>query len=832
MENILSNDPYDENFLKEVFGEGKYKLVRGTITSNTDMVELERKLRADKTISLINQSDNKYQILWDTENPGWLAFEKARGITLTNSQKIGKRVTMMMRRTRFQAMFKYPNVPKVGPVGALDYHPLWTGDDAWKNQTPDEQVRYLDGANVMSDRLLLAHMANAVVSSRRRHHVIALKRVAIVTPVFNWFHGLSFSIDVRVPSASVRFSCKPGEVKGDLLFGTRESMGGFDFLYFEDNLKPEVSTDFMYFIIEPFPDTTPGVWTDEQSMSWLNEWLFTRESLNNDMSDLNRKVLRDLSNGIFPLFWTKGRPDDERDKDDLINQLQEQTAEWVDAGMDLNQSIFFMERIGQGHANMLNPPSGRKRWPVSCAWYLHVATDSWINMTGRDWEETPRGSVQFDPISHRLVYNDEDFAALYDRHGGWDLDDSVKAIYRTFQGERVVFVLRSPNSYGEYAIMKYGGDESPWDDSVKDYPTWVRPGDTEEDDEIIEFPILLEPADLPEQGRIPFNTELSVSYDDISTTGSSAPTAATYTKDEAINRLKIGFLSIGVFGRNANAEMVYQWSTGSYRTSAVGPMEWRIDSCTQNMTLESLEAVELDTINCLTELTESSAVIDRNLWKQRINNREERGIEGPWTALWLDHKLHTAMFMRNVKEIAQVAATRQPEDLFLLGQLEADRGRRLYNWYFYLVRESMKRPDRREDAPKKRPERDDYLWVNAYMTEFLNRKLNPLERENVMLAVAAWAYSKARRTRYDSGQKQFFFSDTPLCQGGYLAPVSPLDDTNLFDIYLRAIRRYKLNAESAVSRLVCHKCGTATPTSNRAAYQSYVTHRGVCKNCR
>ena len=700
---------YHRAFLNGIVGPGNYT-VRSVKLSELGTKSGFTQAMAyidDPNLSLGYMSDTKLTLVWLHDYPGWLKFCAPFGIEISSSPKIAKRLTALTRLTYLSGFFDVGElkIASVSPdyytsINEAEIRDAFGDDDALQQRfgpgmdVAGVQAMFLDGANVISRELLEVMITNG------SNHVDA--RSGISNP---WEKDLINRAIDRSGSFSLRVLTPDGQIKGDCFVMPRSYIPqGADVVYCTENIKTEVKThDFVFALAEPHPSAKPhdlsggkpapsGVWSDDQTMSWLGHWLYPREQLEAALHDYARGIEGKLQRAEYPRFFTNTAK--RHDEHATIASFQQQSLFWEAEGLGIKQSIFLRERIAQGAINKLTP-SGKQKFPVKCAMYVHVATDSWLHMAGyydqetgnHPWPgeraETPRGTVWYHPETSRLVYNDLDFAEVYTRHGGWDLDDSVRAHARTLpDGRKVWVIVRSPNSYGEYDIKNY--IEGTY------HPIWHKPdGETEE------FPPIGEPD-------IPYIEELDIDYSSPDLTPNN-PKDPTYTTDFVKKAAVMAVKFAGVFGRRANADMVYFATVGDYRRKQLAPIEAIVDACTQEQSFRAHELITADTEAVIEEMvdivkaraagSEEFPAIDARLWNDRIKGNPPRGVKltpMEWHNLWETHTNLCDVYNRRLRAIAQDAVTAIDSDVIMLGEAYSKQGGEFVARY-YSYRESMQR---------------------------------------------------------------------------------------------------------------------------------------------
>lgn len=791
-ESFVYTGRYTRAFLNGLVGENNYTIRTyplDVLTTRDGNAAAHAALE-DPRLSLAYMSDTKLTCLWLHNYPGWLAFCEPFGIQISYSSKIAKRLTVLTRLTYLWA-FKKTEEISIGFIRPDEFSSYDLGEEM--------NVRFLDGANVISRELLEEMITNGsdVIEDTFKKHGRG-------NP---WEkEHINRAVD-RSGTFSLRVTSPHGLIKGDAICVPKAQIpGGHDILSCEENVKGELKTDFIFVLAEPHPavrrhefsknePAPPPVWSDDQSMSWLGEWLFPREQLVESLKDFAQITYQDIEEGRYPKFFTDTSKRDEEHS--TITQFQGQALEWEARGLGLKQSIFLQERIGQGAVNQL---SKKRRWPVPCAIYVHVANDSWLHMSGFLDEEgnhpwpfhapkTPEGSAWFHEETGRLIYNDKDFAELYERHGGWDLDDSVKVHYRTVEERKRLVIVRSPNSMGEYDIKDYVPGTY--------FPSWVRSDGT-----TMEFPPIF--GEGP-----PYIENLDITYQHTSLAPPKTK-QTTYTKEIVKEATEMSRKFMGVFGKRANADMAYYATFNDYRREQLAPIEAIVDACTQEQSEWALNLIEGDTEDIIQRLRSSNVTVDRTLWKQRVKRFYPEMTYGhlEWSQLAVVHDNLCDLYQKKFFELAQRSAEEIDEDILKLGKMFRSKGEMLVKWYYSLVH-SIERI--RDET------RTEFCYrVNDQMCQIMSQMPEHFIYNNV-LAMAHHVYTQMHGNEY---------KDTPIFQTAL-----PLDDS-IFEWYLEAIAFYGIGDPDWSVTKNCEGCNQDKWFTDRVAYQTFLVHNNTCEECR
>ncbi|HJS83645.1 MAG TPA: hypothetical protein VJ742_12500 [Nitrososphaera sp.] len=727
---------YAHSFLDIMVGKGNFGV--NSLPIPTDSEEFAEAVAAISRSGFANVSDTGLTyVKFGLENNGWMDV-LGDLVVVRNSPKVAKRLTLITRLAYL-----------AGKFNTSDLLIASVNSDEFSNMGND--VKFLDGANVISTELVDKLMTQG---SRQFPARVSIEERARVNKTID--KAGSFSIRILTPE---------GLIKGDAFAVPREKMGGYDVLYHEENLKTELmSKDFLFVLAEAHPRHNRVAWLDEQTDSWLGTWLFPQEEKDLALRDYLALQIKDLEEGNFPRVFDD--PEILSEEGDLIDQFRQQALKWVEGGMKLNQSIFIFSRISEGMINMFlqprRPEKDRKlRIPVRCAWNSFVATDAWLAMAGYEEDETPKGMTWYHEPTDRMILNDETFAEAYERHGGWDLDDMPMWVFRTINGERKVICIRRPNGPGEYSIFDFKPGTAK--------PTWERANG-----EMVEFPLIQEIGKEGHVKRPPFLEELDIIY-----TGMPEMTKAVdpeYNVAAVVEALKTAMDGFGTFGRWANAQMVFNRSTGSHRTRQLAPTETIIDTCTQEPTPEKLAAIEKDTQVTLVSLAVNRVPVDRKLWALRVGafDNKIRYVDGPYTQLWKSYIRIVTVAHNKLKAMAQSCRENVPTEIIAGGRNEfARQGQDLVVLFRKRAGEVRQVPeDNPRDEATRGLRRKFWSDLNDRMVTYFLTLSEP-DRHKVILAMANFCYTKKQGDR---------FKDTVLFG-------SNMDNKlSVYDLYIEAIK--------------------------------------------
>lgn len=796
---------YTHAFLDSVVGRGRYILRTVAIDELEDPdVEASVELALeDPALSFATCDEENVTLLWLHDHPGWMEWTSQLGVNIVPSTKVPKRCKIFTRLAFLHGLFADGEV-NIGYIDDPTEFSEYSITQFTDQEDPQAYVeRFIDGANVVSRELIEKLAENGLISWNEIARDQAGKAYSAnrtigteINPAIDPAETrgrIGRSVD-HIKSVSIRVLSRNGQIKGEALVVPRDQIpGGHDVLAFRGNEKKETTFDGIFIIAEPVH--SPGeVFTDEQTVSWLGKFLYPASTLIEAMTDEGERLRKTLLDGDYPDFYAKVS-----EIDDSISRFRRQALTFHGQGLGIGNSIYLLERIISGFHKQL---MSKRRWPVPCAIYSHVATDSMLAMAGylvdpnsdkAEWPKgaitsmTPEGSTWYHEASGRLIYNDLDFARLYDRHGGWDLDDSIKAHWRmipnpeTGELEKKIITVRCPNSYGEYAIMN--PVEGAWE------PTWEKVDGSK----INYLPV----GDVkPPQ----FLEQLDITYKRL-TPPPKPDLSEGYSRDFVRRQIETAIMSRGVFGRRANADMVYYETLNDYRREQLDSIEAIIDACTQELSIKALEEINQDTKDILDAVKESGVPVDIELWKRRVGRQPRSDMQyktGLYTKRMQLHDTLCDMFKAKMMAEAQDAAKNINPLVLELGKQEHKAGRQLVDYFYELVN----RPGARDQRY--------YAETNNALVATL-AQFPRVTQYNIVLSMARVCYMVPRANNR--------FADTALFQTG------DGKGDSVFNIYMEALNFYGISDEDWVAHVKCFKCDNPGIVDDSTLYQKILLKR-------
>lgn len=351
--------------------------------------------------------------IWDT-NGNLLNWGELPFIKLGNSKKMPKRLKEITRKAAFTGLVQV-SIRKI------------SADNV-------ERITDMDGMNFVR-RSVAARLAN------------------------------SYDLRVKVETGElVRFNFRAltgaGIIKGDAIV-VPDEMIDHDIITFDDNIKDEVRFNGgskCLITMEPH-HAHSSPWTNVQRFSHLGRWLYSdSRSLVTALNNFVEEHFTALDEGKVP-GW-------------MINELAtdglaHKVTKWINSGREMTESIYLSSMVAGAIVKQLGKvrASGEpeNRFPIPWAVTAHVVTHEALIEGGYDIPGEMDDWVFYHKESQSISFPGHMFLEFFERHGTWDLDDTVTVHLRwTTAGDLVGIGVRDPNSYGEYSVFPVIADTFPW----------------------------------------------------------------------------------------------------------------------------------------------------------------------------------------------------------------------------------------------------------------------------------------------------------------------------------------------------------------------------------
>jgi hypothetical protein len=539
---------------------------------------------------------------------GWGAVWKALGLEVTNSPKLAKRLKEVVRISRYN----------------------WNGAVrlAWLDTSANDEKHY-DGMNIMS---------------RSFARKMGLKKSHI--------------------RGNFRLLIEDGLIKGDAIIISDKQMVSkfghlFDVVAPKVNLKTELrTTGWTHATFNPHHAHNQAMF-DVQSASWLREWLYPRALMKDTLTAAVDEALESLRNGEWPEWMILAESQAHLDEDATVREL-EQAGEafrrhylrWQMFGMKPESSASIMGMAAnsfyQRMQSRLDHRDAEGNWkplmwlPIPRAMYGHIITHEFLEQAGYKIPKRNKDKLFFHKESASVSVPGKFFSDSFERHGTWDLDDSLKIPVREVasdatvegvfyrKGEAVAIDVRSPNSDGEYSIIKVG--------DIEDFPLYHTYGD----------PPLIDLNKRPK-----FIEEVQAGQHVAGLRPNTYVADKNYTYMEALRMRNIQSTNPGV-GAYANAVMVFYACMGVSPKHVTDTMGNIVDCVQQTPYKEGFEDITKATKD-LWKITQGYGKVDWFLLKTRVPEKVAENMvpyDGYFTVLFNHFKKETKRYREESRAIA------------------------------------------------------------------------------------------------------------------------------------------------------------------------------------
>lgn len=441
--------PYKPAFLDHFFAGGYRVEVRKIHGRKFDGIKsapasITRKLDSGEVLRFSNASD-QYTIRIKGSN-GWLSAFNEVGLLISNSKKMPKRLTELVR---LSCMWLFRSEGNALKMEVIDHVALGM---------PDE---YVDGATAISRGVAIQCVKSNTSASR------------------SWKARMIWRIiSGELTVVQIRMICKEGLLKGNALILPKRMMNGFDLRTFAPNIKPEVrSTGWQWLTLEPSYGAIPvksddlthaiyrnvkGLYDDDTLLSCLEESL---KQFKADLMDGKRSEwMEKLADNADEILHEDAEEKFTKDRG-LVARIQLAVAQLSKLGVPLNASQTLMylsvgglrnQLLGDKASGMVWTDKTRHWFPVPWAYAAHIYTKEVLEVFGFEMPNHARGF--FHKETHSFVVPGAFFKKNFSNHGGPDLDDTVKVHIRRIllsngRTQMMGFILRNPNDFGEWSMI-------------------------------------------------------------------------------------------------------------------------------------------------------------------------------------------------------------------------------------------------------------------------------------------------------------------------------------------------------------------------------------------
>jgi hypothetical protein len=451
----MEGGPYKPAFLDHFFASRYRVEVRKIHSKRTSFGGGRRKKSAPPldgkvgydTIRYSNDQDQVRLLI--KGNNGWLKAFRGIGLIVGNSHKMGKRLGEIVRLT---SMWVFRSAEDPLSVGVIDYK---------------GPLGHVDGISAISQELALECIYSNKHASKEWRARMAAKIHSGKITVF-----------------SFRALTPEGMIKGNALVLPKWMMGGFDVKTFKPNIKKELKTNGWFWVtLDPSYGSIPiksddlthsiyrnvgGLYDDLTMMGTLKEVL---ECFFDDLRRGKRSAwMEKLAENADDILHEDAQDRFSKEKGS-VGRIQLAVAKLKALGVPLtaSQSLMFLsvnglrkQLLGEASEGNVWRLKDRHWFPVPWAYSAHIMTQEALREFGFHIPEVSHGF--YHENTHTFVVPGDFFLKNFENHGGYDLDDTVKIHIRMMDIgsglEMVAFILRNPNDWGEWSIIRVT-DEGP-----------------------------------------------------------------------------------------------------------------------------------------------------------------------------------------------------------------------------------------------------------------------------------------------------------------------------------------------------------------------------------
>lgn len=509
------------------------------------------------------------------------------GLTATHMKKLAKR---LMEITRLSEMALHLDEPFIGQISIETFIP-----------DEKEDPKLYDGISFIR-RSLAIDACRIIKDPIRRNKLVKGIRKGEINRLM------------------VRFMNDGWLMKGDMIICPDEQINA-DIITVDDNLKSEIRTNgFAHLTIWEHHPRHSAVWDDQSSINFAQA-LPERKQIH-DINRLRDQLFEKLELGEIPSWMLLGEVPHNDDGTVAMEQLSDRLRHnYMRAQLNLgdaantwlqNQLYLWMNSVHLRmtksrliYSRVTKMSARKKHWvPMTNAVLGSVVTYEALTKMGNFTFPNQDPNKVFWDDRFGLVIPGKRFIETYPLKGGWDQDDSVKAVWvKAFASADIshllgnalpsglvlpekaedaidlLFLVRSPNGPGEYNFELFNPDGM-FDEDMLD-PEWVTTLD-----------ISLMP--LPQH----------LLLESVKVTG--MPTSTVYTKTDLEKAQMIEMIiaqtqNPGV-GAYCNAIMVYWYTMRRFPLVMLDIMETIVDTLQQGYDVVAFDAIREETENIWEQL--------------------------------------------------------------------------------------------------------------------------------------------------------------------------------------------------------------------------------------
>ena len=589
------------NDIANIYGDGTWNVY--TIPMPSTKQEIKHLLEQVEASAQYAYADTEGQQVVIVEiggGTGWLSLLTDAKVSLTNKDKLLKRIGTMNRPF---SLFCFLEDAKVAQVQPLQFCNNATTKVA-NRCTPDEQNRLLDGA-IAIRRSIWQEMVdnfkwdnNPLIAQMQANRLDNTKlfNFRAIGP-WGYIKGNAAPIDDEVcdrQHGGADIVILDGEIKQAIIH-----MDGTYFMAEPQLWKSEVSMDTQTQV------NLPGIYSTDNVRAWIDDWF-----------DHQSQALRDgkiLQPYAETLKWTEVLIRDGDFKASVETTNRFAAAEVVASGSDIREwpSLLAANAVATSRRIFSNRDEKKRvHVPIACCVYRQVISNS----AARMWGSTivvKKGEIRSCAMLGAHVVNDIDYIDNYQNWGGCDHDDFFHLFQLEVDGNKKVLAVRSPNGFGEYAIFDFHEKDPVFKWEKANGDTMVFPAVNAKD-----LPIQL--SEAVKTGKVVYQGLPS------QVNKASANRDSRYSPHYLARQLLENIDdSTGGAGGFVNTAMLYTMVTGEYHPSPICSMEDAIDVFAQGGSFEDKQAINKwvkDTIMAVYYLLvdpDNDFTVDREFWDSR-----------------------------------------------------------------------------------------------------------------------------------------------------------------------------------------------------------------------
>lgn len=636
------------SYVLTMLGRGGFTVYSGPRPSTQEDVISIAEFATSSTYAYVD--DNKVIVVFFDGAPGWLKALVPAGFQIRQGAKVVKRLKTLNRPAPLWARFSGLTAREVDITHFIDRREV----DEYMEYDADQRKMPADGIIVMPERLRQEMFEQAWTGWLGE--LDAMRQKA-------WLRRMSAKglYNVRIIWAG-GFAKGNGAFIPDHVF--TKLYGNVDFALMAGEIKDVVSLSKGAIILA---DPQPGhfrVRVDIQSLINRQHDVFQPHMVAQWITDFAAITLDKVSKGEalkgageMLNLQAKAVKDHEANRRYVYNDVAWNALEAVASGLDLRMFPDMLRTVSNAEwaalynfkaVNLEDPsePLPDMHVPVPNSWYGQIISAMAARMCGVGMFVEPGDLVGCDQLGVAVI-NDLDYIESYEDHGGPDMDDHFKCVFR---GQEV-YTWRSPNSWGEMVVRRVpkghlflGRDMStfaPVPPATPDGRHITRLSDALSLGADV---MAANPGATPDQLWDILKEVGGVVYTGLPSTKVSQAKSDVdygeyYSQQYFRDSLQKAFELEGGAGFVLNAMMIWTSVFKMHRPVQLCNMETVLDSYTQDdAPVEDIRALEAYARSLIMEVVESGLPIDERLWINRKGygylSREMRARKLNFTRGW------------------------------------------------------------------------------------------------------------------------------------------------------------------------------------------------------